>query len=311
MSNDKPFVHISVLKDEAIELLALKDGGVYFDGTLGGGGHTESILAGTCGGVVYATDLDEVAIAAAKKRLSRYADRLKVFHDNFKNFAEITKGVKFDGILLDLGVSSPQLDDKERGFSYLGKEEKLNMKMDDGQSLSAYEVVNEYSEKDLERIIREYGEEKFSRSIAQNIVKERQKAPIETCGALVDIIDRSIPFKFKRDTHPAKKTFQAIRIEVNGELDGLDKALYDMADALKSGGTLAVITFHSLEDRIVKNIFKDLTTGCICDKRIPICVCHRIKRCEEITHKPVISGEEELKNNPRAKSAKLRVIKKI
>ena len=312
MSNKAEFRHVSVLKDEAIELLSLKEGGRYFDGTLGGGGHTEKILSKTTLATVYCTDLDERAIAAAKDRLEKYADRLFIYHDNFKNFAEIFDGEKsFDGILLDLGVSSPQLDDRSRGFSYVAENERLDMRMDERQNFSAYDVVNGYEEKELERVIREYGEERFSRQIAKNIAEERRKSPIETCGRLVEIIDRSIPFKFKRDTHPAKKTFQAIRIEVNGELEGLDKALYAMADKLSPTGRLAVITFHSLEDRIVKNVFKDLCTGCTCDRRLPVCVCHRTQKCIEITKKPVVAGEKELKDNPRAKSAKLRVIEKI
>ena len=312
MITDKTFRHVSVLKEQAIELLGVKESGRYFDGTLGGGGHSEKILSLFDSTVVYATDLDERAIAASKERLKKYADRLFIYHDNFKNFAKIfDNGEKFDGILLDLGVSSPQLDDKKRGFSYLAADERLNMKMDESQSLSAYEVVNFYEESRLEKIFREYGEERFSRTIAKRIVEERKASPIETCGRLVEIIDKCIPYKFKRDTHPAKKTFQAIRIEVNGELDGLDKALYDMADKLKQGGTMAVITFHSLEDRIVKNVFKDLCTGCVCDRRLPVCVCNRTQKCLPLTKKPIVCGEEELKENPRAKSAKLRAIKKI
>ena len=302
--------------DSVIELLAVKPHGVYFDGTLGGGGHTKAIFEANEGVKVFATDLDEFAIASAKQNLIDHADRLTVYHENFKSFKNLFEteefnGLLFDGILLDLGVSSAQLDIRERGFSYLAEDERLNMKMDESQSLSAYEVVNIYKEEELERILRVYGEERFSKAIARNIALARQVKPIETCGELVKIIDRSIPYKFKREGHPAKKTFQAIRIEVNGELEGLDKALYDMADKLKSGGRLAVITFHSLEDRIVKTVFKDLTTGCTCDKRFPVCVCGRTQKCKEITRKPVTADEEELNVNSRAKSAKLRVVEKL
>ena len=305
------FDHVPVLKEEVLELLKPKDGGIYFDGTLGGGGHTGEILKRTVGSRVYATDLDEVAIASTKERLAEYADRLTIFHDNFKNFKAHTQGIEFDGMLLDLGVSSPQLDVKERGFSYLADDIALDMRMNGGQALSAKNVVNDYSEAEIERILRVYGEERFSRRIAQNIVKSRAIKPIDTCGELVRIIDASIPAKFKNDGHPAKRTFQAIRIEVNGELDGLDKVLYEMAGSLKKGGRLAVITFHSLEDRIVKTVFKDLCTGCTCDKRLPVCVCHRTQICEEAVKKPVTAGKDELGANPRAKSAKLRVVAKL
>ena len=306
------FHHVSVLKDEAIKLLSLKDGGRYFDGTLGAGGHTRAILSGAKGSVVCATDLDERAIAAAKENLAEFGDRLTVYHDNFKNFPILFDGEEgFDGILLDLGVSSPQLDDRSRGFSYLAESERLDMRMDEGQELSAFEVVNFYDEKRLEKILREYGEEKFSRSIARNVVDERKKSPIETCGRLVSVIDRSVPYRYKRDTHPAKKTFQAIRIEVNGELEGLSDALYAMADKLNAGGVLAVITFHSLEDRIVKTVFKALCTGCTCDKRLPVCVCGRKQKCEDLTRKPVCASVREQADNPRAKSAKLRAVKKL
>lgn len=297
--------------ESVIELLDVKDNGIYFDGTLGGGGHTKAIFESAENVKVFATDLDEFAIASAKKNLADFSDRLTVFHDNFKNFGEIFDEERFDGILLDLGVSSAQLDIKERGFSYLAEDERLNMRMDESQSLSAYEVVNIYNEEELERILRVYGEERFSKQIAKNVAIARKIKPIETCGELVRIIDRSIPYKFKREGHPAKKTFQAIRIEVNGELDGLDKALYDMADKLAPGGRLAVITFHSLEDRIVKNVFKDLSTGCTCDKRFPVCVCGRTQKCKEITKKPITASIDELNANSRAKSAKLRVIEKL
>ena len=306
------FSHVPVMLEEVMEGLDLKDGGIYFDGTLGGGNHSKEILKRTENSRLFATDLDPIAIASAKENLKDYDGRFTVFHDNFKNFKNLfSEDIRFDGILLDLGVSSAQLDMRERGFSYMGEDEKLDMRMNGEQAFSAYDVVNGYSEKDLERVLRVYGEERFSEKIAQNVVKAREIKPVETCGELVGIIDRSIPFKFKKDGHPAKRTFQAIRIEVNGELEGLDTVIYDMADKLRSGGRLAIITFHSLEDRIVKNVFKDLCTGCICDKRLPVCVCNRVERCKDITKKPITATSKELSENLRAKSAKLRVVEKI
>ena len=306
------FSHVPVLKEETISALALKDNGVYFDGTLGGGNHSKEILSRTKNSRLFATDLDAFAIESAKENLKEFGDRLTVYHDNFKNFKTLFEdGQTFDGILLDLGVSSAQLDMRERGFSYLGENERLDMRMNGEQPFSAYELVNGYPQKEIERVLRDYGEEKFFKRIAENIVAARDKKNIETCGELVEIIERSIPFRFKKDGHPAKRTFQAIRIEVNGELDGLDTAIYDMADKLKRGGRLAIITFHSLEDRIVKTVFKDLCTGCVCDKRLPVCVCNRVQKCTEVTKKPIVATEKELKDNPRAKSAKLRVIEKL
>ena len=217
----------------------------------------------------------------------------------------------FDGIILDLGISSFQIDDKSRGFSYLKKDEILDMRMDESSAFSALDVVNGYSENELKRIISDYGEERFAFSIAKNIVSERKKKEIKTVGDLTEIIEKSIPKKFQVGGHPAKKTFQAIRIEVNGELEGLADTVYDMARGLKKGGRIAIITFHSLEDRIVKRVFKDLETDCVCDKSLPVCVCGRKKEIEIITPHPVTATEEELKENPRAKSAKLRIAERI
>lgn len=307
--------HIPVLFEECISWLNVKDGGTYFDGTLGGGGHTEGILkASSPNGRVYATDLDDYAIARAKERLSAYGERFIPVKDNFKNFTNVKEqyGIsEFDGILLDLGISSFQIDDKSRGFSYMAQDELLDMRMDRSSYPSAEDVLNEYPQKRLKEILFEYGEERFADKIADNIVKFRRQTRIKTVGQLNEIIDKSIPFKFKQDGHPSKRTFQALRIEVNGELDGLYETVVEMARALKQGGRLAIITFHSLEDRIVKRAFKELETDCICDKSLPVCVCGKKKEVEILTKHPVIAGEIELKNNSRARSAKLRVAQKI
>lgn len=308
------FSHISVMLEECMTALNLKDNGVYFDGTLGFAGHSKEILKRAPHARLIATDLDNDAISAATARLSEYNGRFTIVHNNFKNFIEVLDDLKvgeIDGALLDLGVSSYQLDERSRGFSYLAKDFRLDMRMNAESDFSAYEVVNEYSEKQLKDILYLYGEERFSANIARNIVNERAKKPIETTGELVSIIERSIPAKFKKDGHPAKRTFQAIRIEVNGELTGLDKAVRDIVSRLKRGGRLAVITFHSLEDRIIKHTFLDLATGCTCDRNIPICICGRKEQVKIITKKPIIAGEQEQKDNKRSLSAKLRVIEKL
>lgn len=308
-------IHRSVLLQESIKGLNVKSGGVYFDGTLGGGGHSYEILAESSpDGRLIATDLDDYAIKRAEERLSGFNGRFEIIKDNFKNFSQIKSEMKiegFDGIILDLGISSFQIDDKSRGFSYLKKDEILDMRMDESSAFSALDVVNGYSENELKRIISDYGEERFAFSIAKNIVSERKKKEIKTVGDLTEIIEKSIPKKFQVGGHPAKKTFQAIRIEVNGELEGLADTVYDMARGLKKGGRIAIITFHSLEDRIVKRVFKDLETDCVCDKSLPVCVCGRKKEIEIITPHPVTATEEELKENPRAKSAKLRIAERI
>ena len=308
------FLHVPVMLEECMEGLSLKKGGVYFDGTLGGAGHSSEILKRTSPtGRLVATDLDEEAIENAKKRLKEYEGRYSLFHSDYKDFNEVKKQADveyFDGALLDLGVSSYQLDNRERGFSYLG-EARLDMRMNRDNPKSAWEVVNLYDKARLKYIFSVYGEEKFAENIAKNICLRREKSPIDTTKQLVGIIDESIPYKFKQNGHPAKKVFQAIRIEVNEELDGLDKCLKDIVRSLKVGGRLAVITFHSLEDRIVKQTFKDLETDCICDKRLPVCVCGKKREIKQINKKPIEASESERKNNPRSASAKLRVIEKI
>ena len=307
--------HISVMKEECIEALRIKKGGIYFDGTLGGGGHSYEILKRSSpDGKLIATDLDDYAILRAGERLSEFGDRFTPVKSNFKNFKSIATELApegFDGILLDLGVSSFQLDDRSRGFSYLGEDELLDMRMDKGNPLSAKTVVNTYSESELKRILSEYGEERFSGSIARNIVLARKNKEISTIGELNAVIEKSIPAKFKKDGHPSKRTFQALRIEVNGELEGLYETVLDMARGLKKGGRLAILTFHSLEDRIVKRAFRELETDCVCDKSLPVCVCGKKREIKIITKHPMLPTDEELKNNSRSKSAKLRIAEKI
>ena len=300
---------------ECIDALNIKDGGIYFDGTLGGGGHSYEILKRSSPtGKLVATDLDDYAIGRATERLSEFDGRFTLIKDNFKNFPDIKENLcikGFDGILLDLGVSSFQLDDRSRGFSYMAKDVRLDMRMDKTNPLTAEKVVNEYSEKGLKRILTEYGEERFAFKIVSGICEYRKKKPIETAGELIDIIEKSIPKKFQQDGHPAKRTFQAIRIEVNGELDGLYETVLNMARSLNNGGRIAILTFHSLEDRIVKKAFKELECDCICDKSLPVCVCGKRKEIEIITKHPIVASEYELENNGRARSAKLRVAEKI
>lgn len=309
------FSHIPVMLNECIEGLNLKEGGVYFDGTLGGAGHSEAILRGIGEkGRLIATDLDSEAIANAKVRLKDFEGRYSLFNTNFKNFNEVRSAAgvtEFDGAILDLGVSSYQLDNRSRGFSYLSADSALDMRMDSSQSKSAKDVVNGYPEAKLRYILDTYGEEKFAGRIAAEICRQRVKKPIETTGELVKIIEESIPEKFKKNGHPAKKTFQAIRIEVNEELDGLSDAIKDIIRGLKKSGRMVILTFHSLEDRIVKQTFKDLETDCICDKRFPVCVCGKVKEINIINKKPIEATEEELNGNPRSKSAKLRIAEKI
>ena len=309
------FKHVSVMLNECIEGLDVKDNGIYFDGTLGGGGHSYQILKKSSpNGKLVATDLDDYAIGRAKQRLEEFDGRFTIVKDNFKSFVDIKNSLEideFDGILLDLGVSSFQLDDRERGFSYLANDVRLDMRMDKDNPLTAQRVVNEYTREQLKTILAEYGEERFASQIANNIVKKRQVKPIETVGELVEIIENSIPKKFLHDGHPAKRTFQAIRIEVNGELDGLYEVILSMARSLKKGGRIVILTFHSLEDRIVKKAFKELECDCICDKSLPVCICGKHKEIEIITKRPITASEQELLVNSRAKSAKLRIAQKI
>lgn len=307
--------HLPVMFNECMDALNVKAGGRYFDGTLGGGGHSYGILERSApNGKLIATDLDDYAIGRASERLKQFDGRFTIVKDNFKNFENIKERLSidgFDGILLDLGVSSFQLDDRERGFSYLSNEVKLDMRMDKSNPLTAERIVNEYDENELKRIISEYGEERFSANIVKNIIQTRKVKRIETVGELNSIIEKSIPKKFQNDGHPAKRTFQAIRIEVNGELDGLYQTVLTMARSLNKGGRIAILTFHSLEDRIVKKAFKELECDCICDKSLPVCVCGKKKEVEILTRHPITAGETELKENGRAKSAKLRIAEKI
>ena len=300
---------------ECIEGLDIKSNGIYFDGTLGGGGHSYEILkASSPNGKLIATDLDSYAIGRADERLKEFSGRYTLVKDNFKNFSSIKDELnikEFDGIILDLGVSSFQLDDRSRGFSYMATDEKLDMRMNRDASLTAEKVVNEYSENELKEIFREYGEEKFASVIAKNIVLARKSKRIETISELNAIIDKSIPMKFKQNGHPSKKVFQALRIEVNEELSSLYETVLEMARSLKKGGRIVIITFHSLEDRIVKRAFKELECDCICDKSLPVCVCGKRKEIEIITKHPLLASEDELENNSRSKSAKLRIAQKI
>ena len=308
-------VHIPVMLESCIEGLKLKDNGIYFDGTLGGGGHSYEILKRSSpNGKLVATDLDDYAIERATDRLKEFNGRFTFVKDNFKNFSKIKEELnieKFDGIILDLGVSSFQLDDRKRGFSYLDGNARLDMRMNKDAKLDAEKIVNEYSESELKKIFNEYGEERFSGIIARNIVNNRKINRITTVGQLNEIILKSIPKKFQHDGHPSKRTFQALRIEVNGELNGLYETVLDMGRSLNKGGRIVILTFHSLEDRIVKKAFKELETDCICDKSLPICVCGKKKEIEIITKHPIIASEEETAINSRSKSAKLRIAEKI
>ncbi|MBO5363983.1 MAG: 16S rRNA (cytosine(1402)-N(4))-methyltransferase RsmH [Clostridia bacterium] len=309
------FHHISVLLEESVDLLNVVPSGIYADGTLGGGGHSSLICERLSdAGCLIGIDRDTMAHQAAAKRLKTYSCQKKFFHRNFFAIKEILQeaGVsQLDGAILDLGVSSPQLDIPERGFSY-NMEARLDMRMNRDAELDAYKVVNTYTEEQLSEIIFAYGEERYARRIAAAIGKHRQEKPIETTTELSEIIKQAFPPSARYgDKHPAKRTFQAIRIEVNGELAGLDTAIRDFADVLKPGGRLAVITFHSLEDRIVKNTFADLAKGCTCPKDFPVCVCGKKPTAKLVNRKPILAGDQELKENNRAHSAKLRVIEKL
>lgn len=308
------FKHISVLLNECIDNLNIKENGIYVDGTLGGGGHSLEILKKLSKeGLLVGIDQDEDALKAAKNRLQNF-DNVKYVHSNFYNIESVLNNLeieKIDGILMDLGVSSYQLDTSERGFSYM-QDATLDMRMNRENPLSAYNVVNEYEEEELFRIIKDYGEEKFAKRIARFIVENRQKKPIETTLELVEIIKAAIPAKARREgPHPAKRTFQAIRIEVNSELSILNKTIEDAVNRLNKGGRVAIITFHSLEDRIVKLKFKELATACTCPKEFPICVCGGKAKVKVISRKAIEPSKEEVLENPRSRSAKLRVIEKL
>ncbi|MCR4750121.1 MAG: 16S rRNA (cytosine(1402)-N(4))-methyltransferase RsmH [Lachnospiraceae bacterium] len=306
------FEHRSVLLDECIEGLNIKQGGIYVDGTLGGAGHSYEIAKKLKGsGRLIGIDQDEDAINAAKKRLEEF-NNVTIVRSNYENMRAILEDLaidKVDGILLDLGVSSYQLDTIERGFSYKNDAD-LDMRMDRRQSLTAKEIVNTYSEKELFRIIRDYGEEGFAQNIAKHIVRAREGSPIETTYELNEIIKAAIPARMRVNGHPSKKTFQAIRIECNRELEVLRNTMDDMIDLLNVGGRLAIITFHSLEDRIVKSAMKKQENPCTCPPSFPVCVCGNVPQGKVITKKPILPGEREREENTRSKSAKLRIFEK-
>ena len=308
------FNHTSVLLNESIEGLNIKPEGIYVDGTLGGAGHA-SVVAGrlTGKGRLIGIDQDEAAIEAATARLEPFKEHVTIVRDNYRNTLAVLRQLQIDGIdgmLLDLGVSSYQLDNEERGFSYR-YDTPLDMRMDQRSSFSAREIINEYSEMELYRIIRDYGEDKFAKNIAKHIVKAREEKKIETTKELSDIIKGAIPMKVQsKGGHPAKKTFQAIRIEVNRELEVLSQSLDTMIDHLKPGGRICIITFHSLEDRIVKVKFKENENPCICPPNFPVCVCGKVSKGKVITRKPIIPSEEEIEVNKRAKSSKLRIFER-
>lgn len=306
------FSHKSVMLYECIESLNINPNGIYVDCTAGGGGHSKEILNNLNCGLLIDIDKDVEALNVCKERLK---GNVKFVQSDFKRLSQILDELqidKVDGILADLGVSSYQIDNPERGFSYMAKQAPLDMRMDASQTLTAEYVVNNYDERTLFEIIRDYGEDKFAKNIAKNIVLARQTASILTCGQLCEIIDKSIPFAAKKNGgHPAKRTFQALRIEVNKELDGLDEFLKNATEKLNVGGRLAVITFHSLEDRIVKHCFNDLATDCVCPPNLPACVCNHRAKAKLITKKPILPSQEELEANSRSGSAKLRVIEKI
>ena len=308
------FKHVSVLLNECLDALNIKDDGIYVDCTLGGAGHSSHILQRLSkDGLLVGIDQDTDALKAAGERLKEYENK-KLVHNNFHNIDSILEELeipKVDGILMDLGVSSYQLDEGERGFSYM-KDAPLDMRMNRDREFSAYDVVNSYSMEDLWRIIRDYGEEKFAKRVAEFIVNRREEKPIETTLELVDIIKAEIPAKARREgPHPAKRTFQAIRIEVNGELEILNKAIEDGVNRLNKGGRMAIITFHSLEDRIVKLKFRELANPCTCPKEFPICVCGKKPLVKLISRKAIEPSKEEVEENPRSRSAKLRVIERF
>ena len=307
---EKDYGHKPVLLDECLDALAIRPDGIYLDGTLGRAGHSLEILRRLTTGRLIGIDRDMTAIEAAKERLSEFGDRVTLVHSNFSELGNVLADLNvggIDGMLFDLGVSSPQLDEAHRGFSYM-QDAPLDMRMDATAALDAREVVNTWSGEELKRILRDYGEERYAPQIARAIERRRETAPIETTFELVDVIRSAMPAAALREKqHPAKRSFQAIRIAVNGELDALPPMLDAATRGLKSGGRLAVITFHSLEDRIVKQTMRDLATGCTCPPEFPVCVCGKKPTLSLVSRKPIVSGAAELKENPRARSAKLRV----
>lgn len=309
------FKHYSVLLEETIENLNIKPDGIYVDGTLGGAGHASEVAKRLSKeGRLIGIDQDADAIKAASERLAPYSDQVTIIRSNYANMKEELHAIgveSVDGIVLDLGVSSFQLDTPERGFTYREADAPLDMRMDDRQTLTAKDIVNNYSEMDLYRIIRDFGEDKFAKNIAKHIVAARQKKPIETTGELTEIIRASIPMKVQvTGGHPAKRTFQAIRIELNRELEVLQNNLDEMIGLLNPGGRICIITFHSLEDRIVKTIFKKNEDPCTCPSDFPVCVCGNVSKGKVITRKPILPSEGELEENSRSKSAKLRVFER-
>jgi len=307
------YLHKPVLLDECIEALNIRPDGVYVDGTLGRAGHSREIAQRLTTGRLICIDRDMAAIDAAKERLAPWMDRVTLVHSNFSELGDVLRQAGIagvDGMLFDLGVSSPQLDDASRGFSYM-QDAPLDMRMDLTAPLSAYEIVNTWSGDELRRILYEYGEERYAPAIARAIVRTRENAPIRTTLELVDVIKSAMPSAALREKqHPAKRSFQAIRISVNGELDALPPMLKAASDMLNPGGRLAVITFHSLEDRIIKRAMRDLARGCTCPPEFPVCICGNRPKMKVLTRKPIVSGEVERKENPRARSAKLRVAEK-
>ncbi len=314
MEEKKEFSHRSVLLGECIEGLDIDPDGIYVDGTAGGGGHSFEIASRLSGGRLIAIDQDEAAIKAATERLAPLGERATVVRSNFCEIGRVCRelGIEaIDGLLLDLGVSSYQLDTPERGFSY-SADAPLDMRMDKRKSLTAYDVVNGYPEQKIKKILYEYGEERFSAAIASAIVRRREKSPIKTTAELSDIIKYAMPPAAREGGHhPAKRSFQAIRIEVNSELDVIEPAIRDAVSMLKTGGRIAIITFHSLEDRIVKQTFADLAKGCICPRELPVCVCGRKPVMKQVNKKPILPSAVELEENPRSRSAKLRVAQKL
>ena len=307
------FNHVSVLLKECIEGLNIKPNGIYVDGTLGGGGHSFKILQLLENGKLIGIDQDTDALSAATGRLKIFENRFIPVHSNFSNITQVLDELnieKIDGLLLDLGVSSFQLDEAERGFSYMN-DGKLDMRMNQSDTFTAYEVVNTYDERKLTDMISEYGEENWANRIAKFIVEERQNKPIETTFELVEVIKKAIPAAARKDgPHPAKRTFQAIRIEVNNELKIIEQTIDAAIARMNKGGRIVIITFHSLEDRIVKNAYKKLAQGCTCPTEFPVCICGGKAKVKIITKKPTLPSDEEIENNPRARSAKLRVAEK-
>lgn len=309
------FSHLPVMLEECLEGLNVKNGGIYFDGTLGGAGHSYEILKRSApDGRLIATDLDTDAIAAATERLKEFNGRFEIFNCNYKDYSSAfdKAGVdKVDGVLLDFGVSSYQLDCEERGFSYMKPNAPLDMRMDKSSPFTAETLLNEFPEKRIAEILRDYGEERFACQIAANVVKARQKERLTSCGQFVDIIESSIPKKFQQNGPAARKSFQAVRIAVNEELDGLYDCVTGLTRRLKKGGRIAILTFHSLEDRIVKRAFKEMEIDCICDKSLPVCVCGKKREIEIITKKPTVATLNEVALNTRSKCAKLRIAERI